>query len=289
MKKINQLTLIVCAFAIFILAVNITLLSKFKISLEHGVEPKEWMSLIVAASLLVLLFVHVLSMINLFIQFKAISKENFFRSAVFVLGFFSFAFIFIDVVMLSDIGKEYLFNNAASEEWKILFVGQGTHFVFLVTALIQFIKDKKYHGSEQKALVDELVYLTANQIGVVSSILGFAGILFLNSFGIEKEYLPGVFFLVSVIALIPYGFTAAYWFFTKRKESSINWYDEKQFQDINRSGFLTLLFSVILCLGLFLFITFGKINTDLVIFFPLYLFMTEFIFSGLTLFFSKRI
>ena len=161
--------------------------------------------------------------------------------------------------------------------------------VFLVTALIQIIKDKKYHRVEQKVLIDESVYLTANQIGVVSSILGFAGILFLNGFGIEKEYLPGVFFLVSVIALVPYGIASVYWFFTKRKESPLNWYDEKQFQDIYRSGFLTLLLSVILCLGLFLFITFGKINTDLVIFFPLYLFMTEFIFSGLTLFFSKRI
>lgn len=289
MKRLNQISLIVCTITIFILAVNITLLSKFKISLEHGVEPKEWMSMLIAASLLFLLFVHVLSLVNLFVQFKTISKESFFRSAVFGLGFFSLALIFVDIIMLSDIGKEYMFNNAASEEWKILFAGLGIHFVFMVTALIQCIKDKKYQRSEQKALVDESVYLTANQIGVISSVLGFSGILFLNGFGIEKEYLPGVFFLVSAVALAPYGIASTYWFFTKRKESPLNWYDEKQFLDIYRSGFLTLLFSVIVCFILFILITFGKINTNLVIFFPLYLFMSEFIFSGFTLFFSKRI
>ena len=128
MKKINQISLIVCTFTILIMAANITLLSRFKISLEHGVEPKEWMSLIVAVSLLFLFVVHLLSLVNLFVQFKTISQESFFRSAVFGLGFFSLALIFVDIIMLSDIGKEYMFENAASEEWRILFADLGNPF-----------------------------------------------------------------------------------------------------------------------------------------------------------------
>jgi hypothetical protein len=94
--------------------------------------------------------------------------------------------------------------------------------------------------------------------------------------------------VISLIAVIPYVLIVLYWLIIKLRERVVEWYDEKQFQDITRASLVTLIASIIIMTGIFVIqqfvIVFNFLNE---IWFPFYVFLVLLLFSASTLYFSK--
>jgi hypothetical protein len=105
---------------------------------------------------------------------------------------------------------------------------------------------------------------------------------------IAETYLTGLLLIASIVLSLPYAIAVLYWFFTKRKKKPADWYDEKQFLDISRGALVSLIVTITLTVGLFLIVTLKIMQFNLVLLFPIYLFVMEFCFSGSTLYLSKR-
>lgn len=208
----------------------------------------------------------------------------------FALGVFSLFLVAVDVVMLTDIGKEYMLHNVTGE-WNILFVNHGIHALFALVSIIQCVDDSKHIStmtSMPEALVDEATFLSIHQIGVFSSLCGFLSIITLIRMSIAETYLTGLLLIASFVLSLPYAIAVLYWFITKHKEKPVEWYDEKQFLDISRGALVSLIVIVALTIGLFLTVSLKLMVFNLVLIFPIYLFVMEFCFSGSALYFSKR-
>ncbi|MBN1537353.1 MAG: hypothetical protein JW908_11520 [Anaerolineales bacterium] len=290
MKKINQFAIVISIIMFCLISGNVIVLLDIKSGLNILSEPPEWVSLIVAAILILVAIGHLLNLSNILIQFRKLKEENFIRSIAFALGIFSLFLLAVDVVMLKDIGNEYMLHNAA-EEWKILFANHGIHVVYsLISTVHCLIANKRIMAmnSIPNALVDESTFLTVHQVGIFSSICGFLSILSLIGLGVAKTYLTGLLFTVGIVLSLPYGMAVLYWLYLKRKEKPADWYDEKQFLDISRGALVTLIISVMMTIGLFLLFFLNLIDFNLILLFPIYLFVMEFWFSGSALYFSKR-
>ncbi|MHB1377133.1 MAG: hypothetical protein ACYCXB_06895, partial [Candidatus Humimicrobiaceae bacterium] len=79
-----------------------------------------------------------------------------------------------------------------------------------------------------------------------------------------------------------------YWLIIKVRERVAEWYDEKQFQDVTKAGFVSFLSSIAILAVFFVFQNTCKYQLLSVIWFPLYFFMALLIFSGAILHFNKK-
>ena len=291
MKKLNRWLLIMGIVMLCLIGGNIILLSEMKAAIATDSAMRAGAAEAVAAFLIVLGLSHLVGIVNLVLQFRYFKNESILRAITFVIGIFSLFFLVVDVVMLSDIGKEYLFNFDVSGEWRIVFIGHIIHGLFAVLLLIQYtLQGRRFLKNlrTEAALKDESVFLAVQQVGVVSAVLGFLCLFLLTKLGVPQAYLSGLRFLSCIVILTPYGFAAAYWFFTKRKEKPSDWYDEKQFSDLSRGAFTALIVTVLLTIILYFLVSCKIMGIDMTLWFPCYLFLTLLIFSGSILCRSRR-
>ena len=89
--------------------------------------------------------------------------------------------------------------------------------------------------------------------------------------------------------VIPYAAIVVYWLVIKFRERVTEWYDEKQFQDVTKAGFISFLATIVV-LAIFFVLqnTLTRFPLISVIWFPLYFFIALLIFSGYILYLSKR-
>lgn len=291
MKRINRISIIMSILVLGLLAGNILMLSDIKTAIESGTAIQEWMGQAVAAFLIVIGLVHIFGVLNLAAQFHHFKNDNLLRAAAFVMGFLSLFVLAVDVTMLSDIGHEYRAGFDSSGEWQIVFAGHAVHALFTVLLLIQCTASNRALAENTNTIVvvkDEALFLTVNQIGIISAILGFVCSFLLIWSDVPHLYLNGLLFMFCIVFLIPYGLAAAYWFFTKRKEKPADWYDEKQFADISRGALATLLLTVFITIIFYFFISLKIVVINTQLWFPLYLLLTLLLFSGSTLYLSKK-
>ena len=291
MKLINRFSTAISILMLCLIAGNVLMLSEMKAELETGFAINDWMGSAVAAFLIVVGVAHLLVILNLSRQFWHFKNESFMGAAAFVIGFFSLFLLVVDAIMLSDIGHEYMVGHDISGEWKMVFAGHTVHAFFAALMLIQcYATDRMLtrHTEITVAMKDEAFFLAVNQIGIISAILGFICLLLPGWSGVPKPYLGSLLFLLCVVLLIPYGLAAGCWFFTKRKERPADWYDEKQFSDVSRAALFTLLITVFIALIVYFLLSFKIIVIDLALWLPEYLLLTLLIFSGSTLYMTKR-
>ncbi len=291
MKRMNRISIILGIVMLGLLTGNILMLVDIKTAIETGTAIREWMGAAVAIFLIITGLAHIVGLLNLFMQLRHFKKDNFMRTVVFVIGFLSLFLLTVDVMMLSDIGHEYKAGFDSTGEWQIVFAGHAVHMLFSVLLLLQcaasniaFVKE----GNTFVALKDEALFLTVNQIGVISAVLGFVCVFLLSFSTIPQIYLNGVLFILCIVFLIPYGLAAAYWFFTKRREKPADWYDEKQFSDISRGALATLILTVLITIILYFLLSFEIVLINTQLWLPLYLLLTLLLFSGSTLYLNKR-
>ncbi|GAU76459.1 hypothetical protein [Fusibacter sp. 3D3] len=292
MKFINRLSTVLSIIMLCLIAGNILLLSDIKTAIQTGSAIQEWMSFTVAIFLIIIGLSHLFAILNsvkLFLHFR---NDSLLRSATFVICFFSLFLLAVDVMMLSDIGHEYIAGYDTTDEWRIVFAGHAVHVVFALLLLFQCIAANRLISKNSElttAVKDEALFLTVTQIGIVSAILGLICLFLLSGAGLPQKHLGGLYFLLCIVFILPYGLATGYWFFTKRKEYPADWYDEKQFADISLGAFVTLLSTIFIALVIYCLLTFRIIDINTSLWFPEYFMLSLLLFSGSTLYLSKRV
>jgi len=290
MKKSVRFLLILSILLLCFAGANTAVLLQMRSTLVMNLTIVEWKSYLVAVLLVVMAFIHLISIINLGSQIKKDIQDNILRSGSFVLCIFSGFLLLVDVVMLQEIGKQILVNVDTTGEWRIVIFNHVVHILFSMFLLFYSLTSSKRSTADesgQHAMKDEAVFLTVQQVGVFTAVLGMVFILFLNGFQIPPRYAVGLLFMSTLILLVPYFLAVMYWIFTKRKEKPVEWYDEKQFQDVSRAALVTLLISVLgmgVVYGLY---SIGVVVLNPSCFFPIYLFLTLLSFSGIALCMNK--
>ena len=141
----------------------------------------------------------------------------------------------------------------------------------------------------ESAARDEVVFVTAQYIGVFSGILGLISLAAYLISGlpfwiVKKAVLPS-----SIIIVMPYCFIVTYWLIFKLKDKIADWYDEKQFQDIARASLITLIISFLSMTLIYMCkYPISAENYATYFWFPFYLFLTILTFSSSVLYFNKK-
>lgn len=291
MKRANRSVLIMGIIMLCLILGSIILLSEMKVSIEVGTAIRPWAAETVACFLIVLGLLHLWGITGLILQFRHFKSASILRAIAFVIGILSLFFLAVDVAMLSDIGKEYPLQIDVSGEWRIVFIGHSVHGLFAALLTVQSAlgltkasRSKKTEG----AMKDEVLFLTVQQVGVISALLGLVCLFALSRAGIPQMYLEGLLFLSCIVVFIPYGLAAAFWLFTKRKEKITDWYDEKQFSDLSLGALISLIVTVLLAIIIYALASFKIMEVTAAFWFPFYLLITLLIFSGSILCRSSR-
>lgn len=228
---------------------------------------------------------HIAAFLVLIFRLQYFKKTDGFQVFGFLLGLLSFFSFMGDYGLLNDIGKETKITGEPQSEWSVLYVVLALHALFILFMLVLIFhtfREMKRESKPEAAFKDEILFITAQWIGVFC---GAAGLWVNYSFLVRK--LPGHQFAYLIpfymLILLPYGLTALSWLFMQRGEKPASWYDEKQWQDMTRAALATILLSIPGMALLFL------IPQPLAMFwFPHYIFLLLFLFSGSTLIFTFR-
>ena len=238
-------------------------------------------------------FFHLSAMLTLILQLNFFKRDNFLRAFLFFTGITSLLMLFGDYALSSDISKEYIFG--LPDEFNILFLSQALHFIFYILMIILLILTRKTVNKEGEEIVlkDDSIFVNAQYIGILSGISGLTlitifSLLYLTVYPIPSWAVDAGVIVISLIAVVPYILIVVYWLVVKLRERVVEWYDEKQFQDITRASLVTLIGSIIIMAAIFVIqhfvIVFSFLNE---IWFPFYVFLVLLLFSASTLYFSK--
>ncbi|MBN1782297.1 hypothetical protein JW948_14280 [bacterium] len=236
--------------------------------------------------LLVFLIFHILSFIAVANQFQRFKKATLLRIFALILGIISCILILNDIACLSDIFKEYGEGLEVQSEWNWLYgssIVHGLFFVIMSACLIEaFIQDRK-SLAEITAVKDEVIFTVVHSVGVICGGIGLFSVLAAWLEQRAHALLHITFPFLFILSLIPYALLAGYWLVMKLKEKPADWYDEKQFRDISRSGLLTM-FASIPFMAFAYVMNYGWQQGPIrILWFPLYLYFTIFLFSLSTL------
>ncbi|MCR4403489.1 MAG: hypothetical protein NUW12_12095 [Firmicutes bacterium] len=138
MEKMNRLTMMASVIMLGLIAVNTLILSSIKSAIEKtGSAGPEWMGAAVAALLVGISLAHLLGLTNLALQSKYGKGGSILRGTALVMGVLSLFLLAVDVVMLNDIGHEYMLSHDIAGEWRFVFTGHFVHGMFGVLMLVQ--------------------------------------------------------------------------------------------------------------------------------------------------------
>ena len=172
-------------------------------------------------------------------------------------------------------------------EWSLVYPIMG--FQFVITLIITVLHISGFFKPEQydKVARDSNIYLIVQYVGVICGLMGLAssslGFVFPRAWSLTIHTTMG-----GIILLFPYVLSVAYWMLTKFKEKNREWWDEKQLQDIGKSALLTLLIDTGFLLMLFI-LNYNHLDGVVsILWLPLYLFATIFVFSVGNLYFSRK-
>jgi len=240
----------------------------------------------VGVSLLLFLAFCLLSLFQIAQYLKNAKKINLFSLLLVVSGVLSLLFVFADIALISDIGKQYQ-HGLAQPEWLILYPVMAFQFATaLVFTYLHFYGFKK--GNQVKHIAqDSNIFLIVQYVGIICGLMGLSssslGFLFSRAWSLQIHTT-----MSSIILLIPYTLVVLYWVLVKFQEKTSQWYDEKQIQDIGKSAFLTLAMSLVFMTGLFIanYNHLGGVVS--ILWLPLYLFSVLLFFSLGNLYFTGK-
>jgi len=215
---------------------------------------------------------------------QKISLTDWFLLLINTLCFF---FIFADLALISDLGKQYRYQ-LSQPEWSILYPLITFQFVSaLILTLAGWIRLKKEKG-EEKIVKDGSLFLVAQYIGLICGLIGL--VITMVNFAFPRPlWMIKIQTIMTISFLfLPYVFIVGYWTIVKVQEKTKECYDEKQIQDLGKSSFLSLILSLAI-MGLLFGLNFDHPEELLsVLWFPFYLSLSLFLFSFLNLYFGRK-
>jgi hypothetical protein len=273
------------AFFIFILYVFADLRPRM-MKFEALTSSEEGLFNWIGIGLLLFLTFCLLSLLKTAMYLKTANGITLFSLFLVAIGILSLLFVFSDVALLSDIVKQYR-HGLAQPEWLLVYPLMGFQFIstilFTYLHIIGFTREKPFDYIAH----DSNIFIIVQYVGMICGLTGLAfsslGFLFPHAWSLDIHTTMTV-----IILFIPYSLAVGYWILIKLREEHRQWYDEKQIQDVGKTSFLTLVFSVILMIGLFAakYTDLGGVTSML--WFPLYLFSVLFLFSTGNLYFYGR-
>lgn len=297
LKISNNTTLILCSISIAgLIFTNTFFLMLRKMIIEMG-DVESFInkfSIPVTAVYIIFGIFHISAVLTLILQLNFFKRDNFLRAFLFFTGTTSVLMLFGDFALLSDISKEYVFGLPG--EFNILFFSQALHFIFYILMIVLLASTGKSVIGDGREIVlkDDSIFINAQYIGILS---GASGLVLVSIFSLMYSTLyplplwaakAGII-ITSLMAIIPYILIVFYWLIIKLRERISEWYDEKQYQDITKASLVTLIASIIIMTVIFLIQYFvSSFDFITITWFPFYIFLVLLLFSGSTLYFSKK-
>lgn len=226
-----------------------------------------------------------------FFRFQHLKKATLLGTIALFLGVISFICIVGDLSLLNDIGKEYRFGLETNSEWRILYLVLIPHSLFHIMMFIllrQTFIDLKNPVPENSVVKDEVIFNMAQYIGIICGVIGLGFTFALLFIPIQVWMIKYLILIYCPFFIFPYGLIVFYWLLIKRKEKIREWYDEKQWQDVTRAAWITLLISIPSMGFMYMLNLQQAITPANILWFPFYLFLILFLFSGSILYFEKR-
>jgi len=204
-----------------------------------------------------------------------------------ITGVLAFLFVFSDLALLNDIGKQYR-HGLAQPEWMILI----TIMLFQMIALGAFIYlhlfGFKAVGLSEPAARDSNIFLIVQYVGALCGLLGLAlssmGFFFPRAWTLEAHTTFTV-----IVMMIPYALAAGYWLMTKLREQPRQFFDEKQKLDTGRAALVTVGAGSAFMLALFIANYRELSGVVSVLWLPLYLFAALLVFSSANIYFALKV
>lgn len=256
------------------------------ISFEKLPANTDYLMNYVGIGLMLITIFHLFSFFRTLSFLKNIKKIPLLHIVFLIGSIISFLFIFGDVALLNDIGKQYK-HGLSQPEWNVLYVLMVFQFIFAsIMTYWNMYKLREKDGVKYIAK-DINIFIVAQYIGIVSGLIGLF-IMMINFLFPRPLWMIKIHALItSCFLVIPYAIIIAYWFFVKMKEKEKILYDEKQAQDIGRSSILTLISSLVF-MGVLFYANFQNLSETLsVLWFPIFAFFVLFTFSSSILYFSQ--
>ena len=198
----------------------------------------------------------------------------------------SLLFVFADVALMSDIYKQHK-AMLAQPEWALLL--PIVAFQLVVTLILAYLHLSGYleRREVEEIAQDSNTFLVVHYVGLLCSAMGLAaaGLGFLFPWGWN---LITHVVISSAVLLLPYGLVALYWLSSNLKEHGRILFDEKQLQDIGRSAWLAL-GGMIVGMMLVFSLNFNRLDGVIrMLWAPLLVFGSIFLFSLGILAFNRR-
>lgn len=292
MKKIIQsqrtLTIVLAFLSIAFFVYDFIVFWKLKpkmVGFDTLTGIEESMLTWVGIGLLIILMFFLLSLLQIVKYVKYSSKIEPASLFLIIIGILSLLAVFSEWALLNDIHKQYRYG-LAQPEWSLLYPIMGfqlvTTLVFTYLHLSGFFDQKQLDNIER----DINIFLVVQYVGLVCGLMGLA----FSSLGFVYPHSWTLLHTVMniIILLFPYGLAVLFWLITKLHEKDRQWFDEKQRQDIGNSALLTLMINTLFMILLFI-TNYQNLGMVLrLLWLPLNLFGTMFLFSLGNLYFSSK-
>ncbi|MBN2425440.1 MAG: hypothetical protein JXR46_16145 [Calditrichaceae bacterium] len=236
---------------------------------------------------LFILLVNLYALIYLLIHFRQSSALKPFTIVLIIAGIISLFSIGVEKIMIDEIAREYRHGYGLNiGELSILNLAYMINIIFIVTLFVFLLKTRIIVSGDtvKNVVIDEEYFILANFLGFFSGIAGLLFTLHMVQFVDVKLLIEKFWVLIPfyIMFLTPYGLAIFYWLFLKHKQKIVDWYDEKQIQDLLKSSAVTLLLSIP---GLSILLLFQIPHVLFLIVY--YVFLILLLFSGSALYFSK--
>lgn len=147
---------------------------------------------VVGPAFLVIAIFHLVALVTLGWQIKVLQRGTALRALVAGLGVISLLLVAGNFPLLGDIGKQHRVGLESASEWRMVFMNQGVHLLFIVAAgwCIGYTNKILLAGGRERepAARDEAVFLTALHIGVLSGALGLGMISMILLTGVPARF-----------------------------------------------------------------------------------------------------
>ena len=166
-----------------------------------------------------------------------------FHILVIAAGVLALLFIFSDIALLGDIGKQYELG-LSQPEWTILYGVMAFQVLAVVGLLYATTFTLGTGNAGMQVSRDSTIFLLAQVVGVLCGGVGLALTVMNFRFPRPLWMVQAQMVPIMVVILAPYALMAALWMLVKLREGG-EWFDEKQRQDVGASAFLTMVIGMV--------------------------------------------
>jgi len=244
----------------------------------------------VMLGLLISLIFHIVALLLLFFFFRTTQKITVFRVLTLIVGIVSCITLVGEWAALHDIGDCLQAGMSCAPEWQFLYAAFGPHSLFYALLIAFFIilrRERTITRTTQVAR-DETLFDIVHIVGTCCGLLGLGFTILIFFSHVPSEMLNIILIPYCIFILLPYGLVLSYWLGMKRKQIRMEWYDEKQGQDLQKAGIFTLLASLPLMTLFFGLNYVIPKNPGMLMWLPYYIFLVLVGFSGSSLYFNRR-